>query len=420
MQRFKNILNPFNIFVGINIIGFSLYLIYGLLIGGKASDWLLMENTDLKFCDFSMHLAFVADRANLYFRAPAFAGCFPPLVYVMYSFFYHLIAREGILPQQLEDIEQLPYFNLIVLYYSIIVILALLYGIYIYGNNSKKKNIVLFLTLLFSVPFMAGGMFVANSTLLVMALLVIAIKLRKSDNAASREFALLLIAICAGFKIYPAVFGILYLLEKRWKEAARLTGYGIVLFFAPFSLFGGMTGFKQWLFNVRSTTGVDKYGRIQSIRGLAYTTLEHFGLGGNRPTLLRLVPILFFVFMLVMICIVKSEYRRMFFICCIMTFFSNNSYRYTLCYLAIPLIIFFLEEDDDSVSGKEKVLRCIEMAIYSMVFAIPMLWGFLTNFKLTYPYPTLTYVEMIVYVWAYILMAYVTVSEIWKQLKYHK
>ena len=34
--------------------------------------------------------------------------------------------------------------------------------------------------------------------------------------------ALVLIAVCTGLKIYPAILGMLYIQEKRYAEAARL------------------------------------------------------------------------------------------------------------------------------------------------------------------------------------------------------
>lgn len=416
MKELKKYVTPFSVFITVNAIGLLMYVIYNVVVGGIAVDWLLMENKDLNFCDFSMHLRFVADPGKLYLRACDYEGCFPPLSYIMYLFFYRVLSRQGFMPESVDDAANMPYFHLVVLYYSLLVISVLFAGVFLYGSNdkTKKKNVVLFFCLLFSVPFLAGTIFVANSTLLVMATLLIALKLRKSEKNVDREIALLLIAACAGFKIYPAVFGILYLLEKRYKEAVRLTIYGVMLFFVPFSFFGGVDGFKHWLGNVANTTNLDRYGRIQSIRGLLYSAMQHQGILGGE-LVLKLAPIVFFLIMLVLICVTKSDFRRLFFLCAIMVFFPNNAYRYTLCYLAIPLVSYFLEGDGNG--DKYDGIMCIEMFVYSMVFTIPMVFGIVTGFELTFPYYTLTYVEMYVYVWAYLLLAFVTVHELVMQIK---
>ena len=414
MKKFEKLITPFNVFVFVNVIGFLMYAVYSVIAGGIASDWLLMENTDLDFCDFSMHLNFIADKENLYVRARDYEGCFPPLSYTMYFFFYRVLQRPGFTPNSVSDVAHMPYFHLTVLYYSLISIMLFDYGIYMYGEKEKRKNLILFLCFIFSVPFMAGAIFVANSTFLVMIFLLIALKLRKSDTAYKKELALVLIALCAGFKIYPAVFGILYLLEKRYKEAIRLTIYGILFFFVPFTFFGGTNGFKHWLGNVMNTLVLDRYGRIQSIRGLLYSVMQHQGIQGGE-LILKLAPIVFVLVMLLLVCITKSEFRRLFFICAIMVFFPNNAYRYTLCYFAIPIITYFLDTDGEESSSN--VIMCVEMFVYSMVFAIPVVFGILTGFELTFPYYTLTYVEIYIYIWAYILLAFITIHELVVKLK---
>ena len=414
MKKAEKLITPFNVFIFVNTIGLLMYIIYSVIAGGIASDWLLMENKDLDFCDFSMHLNFIADRKNLYLRAHDYEGCFPPLSYIMYMWFYRVLQRPGTMPNSVDDIVHMPYFHFIVLYYTLVSILLFVYAINMYGSEDKKKNRILFVCLLFSVPFMSGAVFVANSTLLVMILLLIALKMRKSEVQYKREIALLLIAICAGFKIYPAVFGILYLLEKRYKEAIRLTIYGILFFFVPFAFFGGMEGFGHWMNNVRSTVGMDRYGRIQSIRGLLYSAMQHQGIQGG-DFLLKLAPIVFFLVMLLLTCITKSEFRRLFFICAVMVFFPNNAYRYTLCYFAIPLITYLL--DTDGTESASNGIMCVEMFVYSMIFAIPVMFGIVTGFELTFPYYTLTYVEMHIYIWAYILLAFITIHELAARVK---
>ena len=181
-----------------------------------------------------MHVEYVGDPKMLYIdRAVGWQGCFPPLSYLLYFAFSRLLIRDGAVPGVDTPVDNANYLYFFIMYYSIAIAFLLLYGIRRFEENGRRAA-VCFICLILSVPFYAGGMSVANSTMLVMALLLIALKFRESDSAVYRELALILIAVCAGFKIYPAIFGLFYLTEKRYKEAARLTAYGIVLFFAPF------------------------------------------------------------------------------------------------------------------------------------------------------------------------------------------
>ena len=65
-----------------------------------------------------------------------------------------------------------------------------------------------------------------------------ALYLKDRSSAASREAALILIAMAAGIKLYPAIIGVIYLREKRFKEAIRLVIYGLIIFLVPFAFCG--------------------------------------------------------------------------------------------------------------------------------------------------------------------------------------
>ncbi|MBO4899412.1 MAG: DUF2029 domain-containing protein [Lachnospiraceae bacterium] len=409
-------LTPFSIFAVMVLLGFAGYLFYAYKYGSTVTDFFVMENKDLQFCDFRMHVEFVGDPKNLYSRAIYGAGCFPPLSYLMYYFASRILTRYGAIPGLTLDFNTAPYAFLVIVYYTLIVSFLLFLGISFWGDD-RKRAAILFICLMVSIPFFAGGVSVANSTLLVMALMLIALALKDSESRFLRELALIIIAVCAGFKIYPAVFGLYYLLEKRFKEAARLTVYGIVLFFAPFALYGGMEGLSRWIFNVRSTMSFNDYGRFQCIRGLIVTVTTYLHIDHLVPHIIvSITPYLFVVLMIVLASLTKNKYRRLFFLCAIMSFFPTNAYRYTLCYLSLPFIVYFMDKAGKDSNGEEKqtpgFTEYIEVILFSLVYALPVIFGKIMNFEPTFKVYTMTYVEIRVYVAAYLLLAFITIHEI--------
>ncbi len=58
------------------------------------------------------------------------------------------------------------------------------------------------------------------------------------ENRLLKELSFLALAVAAALKLAPALLGVMLLMEKRWKEAARLAVYGVVIAFAPFLCFG--------------------------------------------------------------------------------------------------------------------------------------------------------------------------------------
>lgn len=76
-----------------------------------------------------------------------------------------------------------------------------------------------------------------------------------NENRYLKEISFLALALAAGIKIYPAVFGLLLLKQKRIRECIRLTIYGMVSFVGPFFLFGGWKAVLSFIRGILSFAG---------------------------------------------------------------------------------------------------------------------------------------------------------------------
>ena len=56
----------------------------------------------------------------------------------------------------------------------------------------------------------------------------------QSENKVLREWSFIALAFAAAIKGYPAIFGILLIWEKRWKEAILFNPFTHVLLLLPF------------------------------------------------------------------------------------------------------------------------------------------------------------------------------------------
>lgn len=155
-------------------------------------------------------------------------------------------------------------------------------------------------------------------------------------------------------KLYPAVFGLLYLREKRWKEAVRLTVYGLILVFAPFPFFGGIQGMKALLYNYKFiTAGFMLGGDLRSVAYLTALVGDWFGL--PEASMFALGEKLSWIFFaLSVLCAVWQEtlWKRLVLLAGIMIFFPSWSGSYTLIYLALPLVIFLTEKETEGTPEK--------------------------------------------------------------------
>ena len=250
------------------ISGFGIAYFFLFMAFDKDFDafrWLIMEhNYNWEFTDFFQPIVYSIDLEKTYFNSNI---AYPPLIV---CFFHILWMMNPIrLPIHLKSWNECAnyQFNMLILLMIVIVqIIALFLSInkILHAYGEKKVSIFFFL-IIFSAPFFAGAIERGNIALAVVPLLLFALYFKDSENERMKEVALILIAIATGIKIYPAIFGLLYLREKRWKEACRLLFYGLVVFFIPFIFTGGVDGIVQYM-KILITSGRGNPIRWTSIR----------------------------------------------------------------------------------------------------------------------------------------------------------
>lgn len=405
----------YEFFVLVSMTGIVCYFVYALLAGAKAFDWLIMNNSGgWQFGDFFQHMIFMQDAKHIYANISGVWGSFPPLNYVFYYLLHTLTARSDKALTNIVEYELSHYTMLVFLFYTILLTLAFLYAVKQWNKQAHYRR--MFLCLLFSTPFFAGVYERGNSVMTVLVLLLIALNWRDSSSKVKRELAMLLIAVCAGIKIYPAIFGLLYIKEKRWKEAIRLVLYGLILFFGPFLFFLGRNGFILWFSNIVEAFKVECVGRVEFIKGLFCTSSFLITVEANEA-IGSAVSILFLLIMVFLSILSSSRNRTVFFLCAAMVFFPSNAFRYTLCYLSIPLVIDLMEHGDELIKPN---LLTLETFLYGLVFTIPTYMGAVTLFRLNFnnDYPRATYVEVWIYLMAYFLVAVVIMHELYFALKH--
>lgn len=402
-------ISPKVVFITLSIIGILAFFLYAYVNGEYMWIWLLQEsNPDIKELDYAVHISSIFSGESLYeYSKDVAIPVFPPLAYLMYQFFFKLgFANINEIVYNAENIISHKINAYVFDLYSILSILLLLYSFIRIGKkyNNVKLSVALFFIFFFSAPILSSGFYTGNSIIIVIALLLLFFALRDSEIFIEREIAMILLAISAGLKIYPALFGLLYIFEKRYKEAFRLIIYGILFFFVPFIFFGGVNGFTNWLSLLGKLGSETLDGRIQYIKGLTYMFGKHIIVNQEVLNIVsNITPYIFLVIMLILILISKNQYRKIYFITCIMMFFPAKSYRYVLSYMFIPFVLWIFKEGDNP-----KLKNYFISIIYGMIFSIPVVYGLLTGMARHIDpdgyYYTLTYLELYLYACAYLFL----------------
>ena len=413
--------DPRNLFFLLAALGILLCLPLAIHFGGDLYAWMVQENKpEIRFMDYFPHLTDAADPSHLYHHIArgdtgSYAPVFPPLAYGLYYLLYRLTYLRGGIPEGMET-EAIPGALSIFTMYLIFNAVLFFVAIEITGQKNRKKDLLLFALLMLSVVFMGSGYMLGNSVMLVLSLLIIGLHLAESSRPLHRELGLVVLALCVGLKLYPAVFGLVFLKEKRYKDLAHLILYSLLLVLLPFAFFGGLDGIQAWLNNLTGplqSTGL--YGRPQFLKGLFFTLIKIIT-GQDAATFSGILALVVMILWVILAWQSKSKWRTLFFLCCVMIFYPSGAYRYTLAYLAIPLITLL---NEPSVKKVNFWPEGIVSAFFGLLFTIPVWWLLVVPMDRRFDLPILTGVEIYLYLVAYALIMAVTISELDTPLRFH-
>lgn len=296
---------------------------------------------------------------------------YPPLCYVLYWIMGILMGNEAMEILEQYDAQQnvlrsMAQPTMIFLIYFSISLIIFLY----LGNQLLKKNnchsIPFLFLICFSVPFLfqferANIIFI--SLLGTMAFFV----WKDSENKYLREIALIALALSAALKIYPAIFGLILLKERRYKDSFRLVFYGILCFFIPFLFIrGGFSVIPQFIKNLIYTSTIDQakrdgyklsFSAVFSfiIRKINHNSLLADTIGQKLSLCIMATGIFAFPW-------IKERWKYILLLTCILIGTPNMSYIYTSIFLVVPLIYFLT--DNRSLKRKNWIYFVLFILIF--------------------------------------------------------
>lgn len=383
-------LTPINVFLGTSLFGILVFFVLLAVKGPILMEWIMIgNNSDWALMDYFRHVSFGQNLKEVYLYSSA---CFPPFAYLIYHLLFRFTSYAPFEGDNWWLMLLEPWQLIIFLMYIVLGIFIIICAIDELPLSKTQKRL-LYIAIFFSVPMFAGALERGNMVLYVTGLVLLAYAWKDSASRVKREFAMLFIAIAAGLKIYPAVMGVLYLREKRYKEAMRLIVYGIAFYVIPLLFMDGLNSVRQLLGILRGMMFYSYEGRIEFFSGL----LSLLGIQGMPATVIN---ILFVLSLLCGIFFSKSKFRKMFFVASFMTLIAGEAYRYTLNYFLLTLVVLI----------EEKETKCwdyINSIFLGTIFSIPVLFGIVTGFRLNmgnYGIYTRTYLDNFVYlvVWIFV------------------
>ena len=378
---------------GIFLLSVLFSAFYLAIRRGAGLEGFIYEGGKQLFMDFINNLHYPTHEGGPYFDS--IWASFPPLAYTFY-YLLNVGYTRAIWVYEILAYTMLTAASVAVMLYAVQRILR---------RYQAGAGVSLLLTL--CVLLSGIGIFTVergNSVFNVMVMLLLAMAIRDSDNRWQREAALLLIAVAANFKIYPCLFGLLYLLEKRYKEALRLVIYGVVLFVVPFAWFGGLEGFKAFLSNQMGIHNMLRDNYLTSIPSVAVFLSAEFAWNAQSAELVgKIIAYAYLAVSLVCVCLTKKLWMRCLLFVNISTLVPEWSCEYMAIYYAIPLALFLFDERQH-----EQRLSGLYTALFAGVFILlpfgvraftlhsGVSWNMLVSFACVYIMSIVAMVDIII------------------------
>ena len=191
---------------------------------------------------------------------------YPAMCFLILKFFYHMIPIEIIFSENATNAFFMRGYLPCLMAYIVMLLVLILVNFEMFVLIQRKQcftNILLAFALILSGP-VVFAIERGNFILIAFVCVLVYILLYDSPEKKMRYIAYVALAIAAAIKIYPALFGLLTLQKKRYKETFILLILGCLIFFMPFFAFGGISSIKNMV------DGVVLAGEIQSKRGSGY------------------------------------------------------------------------------------------------------------------------------------------------------
>jgi hypothetical protein len=271
---------------------------------------------------------------------------------------------------------------IILLFFLIIGLGAMAYFISILKKGSSNEKWLFVALTVFSAP-MLFEIERANTILFALIFILGFLAFKDSDKPWLRELALVYLACAAGAKVYPALFGLLLIRERRWTDAMKALLYGLIIMLVPFVFFGGF-GVIPKLFSTLSNANSSAFST-----GVGYKV--------DLTNLSRMIGFIFRFkdsivinfagicsYLLILIAIpallsIKKTWKAITILCCMIIVTPAFNYYYALIYI-IPAILFFLNEE------KSNKLDYLYAVIFSLIYC-PAYLGIVKRFSSLGPYP---------------------------------
>lgn len=279
---------------------------------------------------------------SMYVDSTFYSSNYPPLAVLLYKLIYSLVSADNILYAS-------NYINALLIVFTSVSVLFFV-NMIVENTHSKLRGEAIAISLLLSDPMLFQ---IGRANILIVALfftMIFIISLDKADNRW-RIVGDIALGIAFNIKLYPAVFGLVLIKRKLWKDAALSAFSGIVLYFLP-ALYENLVygysiidNFLRSVHNIIGQTGATWHSI--SINSIARRTASVFGLESADwlSVVIGVCQITFALITILMFFLSEVREHEYFFLTSLCMFIPNPQYWYVCTFLFIPFMYLYMDKE---------------------------------------------------------------------------
>jgi len=340
------------IFIATIGLSFLLWMIF-LFMGGPLSDQfsIFFSNCGDFLADSSNVTGYSSARDpyhNLVYGLGEKA--YPPLTYVIMYFVSRIVDAQSYAIRDQSYFGIVTNFKYLAIFLVFIIIIMILMYTLIQVTKKGKMSVKIMtaMALCCSAP-MIYSIERGNTIIFTVLLCMFYLFYYNSENKILKELALIALAGAVGFKMTPAILGIMLLYNKQFKEAIRAAIYGIIIVFGPFIfLHGGFSNiplmFDNIKLNLKFYTSLDGCTLTASINRFGKLFMNNFAMTDTIIDKLKTFTTVISLLLLVVVPFFKTSWEKVAAVVIVLIILPSHSGTYCVLYI-LPVIVMFLNEE---------------------------------------------------------------------------
>lgn len=277
---------------------------------------------------------------------------YPAIVFIILKLMFHFVPSDALVYFDDPRMEAmglretmvaiLPFMVMMIICLFVICICA---SRIIAGLSSKTKTTVLFAILLSGpVLFLLER---GNVLLFSLTGLLVFFAYYESDNGYVRAIACISLGLAASIKLYPAIFALILLQKKKYREFAIAVVSGLAFLILPFFVFDGFDSMKTMLRGLTLSSDMASwsgFGHNYSFSNFTSIVITAFGIANiNLGFLNTVIPL---AGSLLLFVVSKRDWERAF--SCALACISVPSFSYTYSLVMLIPAALLLAVDEES------------------------------------------------------------------------